>query len=160
MKFSTFIELVLILSVFCLIILTGCGGNNGTSTPYGSPVSPLVSPVYNSPLPSPEVKHFEINEPLLFGATEITGSGPPNIPLHVVDVTAGGQVLGQGIINSDGHFSIKLGEPLGERRIIGIQLATAKDPDTWTDLWSMRGDGARAIPQIGDFFDSVITLSN
>jgi hypothetical protein len=139
-----------------LIALVGCSSKDSVIVTQESPLSPLASPA-SSPLSAPEIKRFNIDKPLSSGAIEVTGSGPAGIPLYVVDITAGGKILGQGVIDSDGHFLIKLGKPLKERHIIGIRLADAKDPSTWTELWSMRGDGARAIPQIGDFFDSVIT---
>ncbi len=67
--------------------------------------------------------------------------------------------MGNGTVDADGYFSIDLATPVPARHIIGIELAVAKDPNTWLDLWALRGEDARVIPQIGDFFDSVLSTS-
>jgi hypothetical protein len=147
-----------LLLVAFVILAVGCNTNDPKLT--DSPLSPLASPFSNSPQPSPPSKsklRFSIDEPVMSGTKEISGKGPSGIPLQVVDITTGGEVLGSGRISADGYFRIKLGKPIKENHIIGIQLATPKDPNTWTDLWAMRGEGARAIPQIGDFFDTVVS---
>jgi hypothetical protein len=170
MKLSRMFLFVLILTV----ALVGCGKDDDEPEPVPaeptaveSPVSPLPSSplpavdsplaAVDSPLPAETMERFSLNKPLRAGATEVSGRGPAGTPLQVVDITSGGEVLGTGVINADGSFVIKLGVPIEANRAIGISLSVGKDPDTWLDLWALRGDGARAIPQIGDFFDSDVS---
>jgi len=173
MKFSRMLIFVLVLAV----ILVGCGKKDkgpepepARPTAATSPLSPIPpgaqsplpagdSPLaaVDSPLPAQTMEHFKLDKPLKAGATEVSGRGPAGTPLQVVDITAGGEVLGTGVINADGSFSIKLGVPIEATRAIGISLSVGKDPNTWVELWALRGEGARAIPQIGDFFDSDVS---
>jgi hypothetical protein len=140
-------------TLLVLAILAGC------CIPIEPPPgeSPL-SPLPESPLSLSTSQRFNINKPIRAGAKEVSGQGPIGIPLQVVDITAGGQVLGTGTIDKNGNFSIKLNTPIEANRSIGIQLATAKDPDTWLDLWALRGEGAKVVPQIGEFFDSTVSI--
>ena len=147
--------------VFLVIVaLVACNKKESEPEPGVSPLSPVVAPAAenDSPLPPPGgAARLRLDKPLLAGANTVTGQGPAEIPLQVVDITAGGEILGGGVIGDDNQFSIDLGVPIPVNHVIGIQLATAKDPDTWLGLWALRGEEARAVPQIGDFFDSAIS---
>jgi hypothetical protein len=101
-----------------------------------------------------------IDKPLVEGATRVTGRGPSGILLQVVDITMGGEVLGTGAIGDDNKFEIKLAVPLSAGRVIGIQLATPREAETWLALWELRGENAKSIPQMGYFFDSAVTVSD
>jgi hypothetical protein len=170
MKFSRMLMIVLVLAT----AIAGCGKKDGEPTPEParptaseSPLSPIPGPGAESPLDSPlaagspiqpmVVEHFKLDKPIKAGALEVSGRGPAGTPLQVVDITGGGEILGTGVIGDDGSFVIKLGVPVEENRVIGISLSVAKDRNTWVDLWALRGEGARAIPQIGDFFDSDVS---
>jgi hypothetical protein len=171
MKFSRMLIIFLVLAA----AIAGCGKKEGEPTPEParptaseSPLSPIPAPGAESPLDSPlaavespiqpkVMEHFKLDKPIKAGATEVSGRGPAGTPLQVVDITGGGEILGTGVIADDGSFIIKLGVPVEANRVIGISLSVAKDPNTWVDLWALRGEGARAIPQIGDFFDSDVS---
>jgi len=161
---KVFFKFFLILIVFAAS--AGCKKPGNEPTPEKSPLSPLAAPTWNSPLgplntdlPAFPGERFRLDTPLIAGTQKVSGQGPVNIPLQVVDITTGGEVMGNGKINDDGHFTISLGIPVPANHVIGIRLATAKDPNTWLSLWALRGENARAIPQIGDFFDTVISSS-
>jgi hypothetical protein len=171
---SSLSSIVLITLALALAALPACSQRKPTASPSSSPEptfeSPL-SPLPASPLPAVEsplaavespiqpkvMEHFKLDKPIKAGATEVSGRGPAGTPLQVVDITGGGEILGTGVIADDGSFIIKLGVPVEANRVIGISLSVAKDPNTWVDLWALRGEGARAIPQIGDFFDSDVS---
>jgi hypothetical protein len=172
MKFSRMLIFVLVLAA----TIAGCGKKDGEPTPEParptaseSPLSPIPAPGSESPLPAsplaaadspiaPQVmEQFKLDKPIKAGAMEVSGRGPAGIPLQAVDITSGGEILGTGVIADDGSFVIKLGVPIEENRVIGISLSVAKDANTWVELWALRGEGARAIPQIGDFFDSDVS---
>ena len=101
--------------------------------------------------------HFRIDLPVLEGATELTGAGPAGTPIQVVDISMNGSVLGNGVIGDDERFAIQLATALEANRIIGIELAIPRDSDTWTQLWELRGENARSIPNLGYYLDSIVT---
>jgi hypothetical protein len=162
----------LILTV--ILATTGCGKKEPEPVPSEPPLeksplslSPLSAPVSDSPLPlptgeptQPNGEKFHLDKPLRAGTKEVTGRGPADIPLQVIDITAGGEILGSGIIDDDGSFAIGLGVPVEANRVIGIRLSVPKDPDTWLGLWALRGENARAIPNVGDFFDTAVSSSD
>ena len=138
------------------ILLTSCG----QLVPSSSPLS-LQSPL-QSPVETPNVDdkvHFKLDTPLIEGMTRVTGQGPSGVPLRVVDITAGGEVIGSGTIGGDSRFEIKLTVPLKACRKIGIELGTAREPGTWFALWELRSENAEAIPQMGYFFDTAVVES-
>ena len=156
------LKLKFLFVLIVLVALVGCKKQEIVPVgPRESPLSPLAVPTPSSPLPTPTPGsvRFYLDRPVVAGATEMSGRGPVGIPLEVVDITTGGEVLGSGVIDADGRFSIALAVPVQANRAIGIRLATAKDPDTWLNLWALRGEKARAIPQVGDFFDTVVSSS-
>jgi hypothetical protein len=150
-------------ALICLLaaLSTACGDGTATQAPAQTPTSessPLVSPL-TSPLlvetPVPSVR-FSVDKPLTADDTQVTGQGPAGVPLLLVNISAGGKELGSATIGEDNRFAFNLVDPLPAGHVIGIRLAVPKDPNTWFDLWAARGDGAKAIPQIGDFFDSAM----
>lgn len=158
MKFR-FLLILMLLAAF-----TSCRKQESQPGPeaspsFASPLSPLTAPVLDSPLPTPSDNRFHLDRPIAAGATAVSGRGPAGIPLQVVNITDGGEILGNGVIDDDGHFAIGLGVPVPPHRVIGIRLDGPKDPDTWLDLWALRGEDARFIPQAGEFFDTVISAN-
>lgn len=146
-------KLLAFFSMMAIILLSACHG----PAPSSSPII-LQSPLY-SPLLTPATNdvHFALDVPLLQGMNYVTGWGPAGIRLQVVDITEGGEVIGSGIIGDDNKFKIDLANPLKHGRMICIELATPRDPETWLALWELRGENARAIPQMGYYFDCAIT---
>jgi len=94
-------------------------------------------------------------DPVYAGDMSVSGEGPVGIILQVMDITFI-EILGSGVIQEDNHFKINLANPITAGHLIGIQLGTQKDPETWLDLWDLKGERARSIPNIGYFFDSQI----
>jgi hypothetical protein len=103
-----------------------------------------------------EVVPFKLNKPIVEGATEVTGTGPPNIPILLEDISFNGLILGQTVIREDGTFTFEV-EPLEKAHRLGLatdDLTNTKwsegnfeDPGFW-------GDEARNIPNIGFFYDT------
>lgn len=125
--------------------------------PNSSPLSPLKLSV-ESPVKMPDTNkvRFKLDKPLIEGMTIVTGQGPKGVLLQVVDVTAGGDVLGSSAINDNGRFRIELRAPLRAGHKVGIELATPREAETWLMLWELRGEDAEAIPQMGYFFDTAV----
>jgi hypothetical protein len=161
LKYLNQIILVLIVTV----LTYGCEPketNPETSIQNAYP-SPIIeeSIVPQDPYPSPinendsSTVKFRLNS-IFEEDTKVTGLGPNGTPIEVVDITFN-EVIGSGVITEENSFSIELARPIVATRVIGIRLSIPKDADTWLDLWELRGENARSIPNLGYFFDSVIS---
>jgi hypothetical protein len=112
--------------------------------------SPLSAPT------SPEIIPFQLDKPILAGATVVTGRGPAGVPILLQDVTFAGPVLASGEIDQNGRFELTLGEPLEARHRIGVTISdlsgTSFEITQFTAEYN--GDGALNVPQIGFYFDT------
>lgn len=116
-------------------------------------VSPLAAP---APTPIPLVK-FELERPLKPGVEEISGSGPPNLPIVIIDITGGGDRLAEGLTDDDGNFTLELEAPLLASRRIGLtigDLAGSGLTYEHFDNPGFYGDDAMMVPRIGIFYDT------
>ena len=51
---------------------------------------------------------FQLNKPIFEGATEITGVGLAGVPIMIEYLTFMGEILGRGVIDEDGSFTISV----------------------------------------------------
>ncbi|MGC9396935.1 MAG: hypothetical protein ACP5J4_18980 [Anaerolineae bacterium] len=129
-------------------------------------VSPLDSPIIasSSVLPTPKavsqpattdgsIIKFNIDEPLVAGASQVTGVGPADLSISLVDVTVGYEVLGSGKVNREGRFDIKVTPALMSGHRIGI---LAEMPLSSTEFQKYAGDGKHFTAQGGWVLESVI----
>jgi hypothetical protein len=135
-----------IILVVGAVLLVSCGGK--TSPDLSPLASPLASPLHNSatsPLPAQaEVPVFTIDEPLKQGQTTVTGTGPADVPIRIVDVTYMGEELGAGVVDQDDRFSVSVAAlPAGHR--VGIMLGDVPNRDRAQALQQ----SGRDIPMIG-----------
>lgn len=149
---------LVVLATIPILLLGGCSLPTEQVPPTKAPTETTTgdSPLLLSPIspPAAEQIHFRIETPLLAGATTISGQGPAGTPIEVVDITVAGEVIGTGTIGDDRRFVVSLVRPLQAGHMIGITLATAREAETWPGLWELRGENARAIPQLGYYFDT------
>jgi hypothetical protein len=127
---------------------------------YPQPEQP-AGEAYPAPVIQPtaqlDVVPFRINKPIQAGATEVSGTGPPGLPIVIADVNFMGEILGEGEIGADGTFAIKLGIPLEVDHRIGIALN-----DLTGTLWESNdfsdpgffGEEYRQVPTVGFFYDT------
>jgi hypothetical protein len=97
-----------------------------------------------------------LDKPIAVGATRVTGRGPEDVPIVLMDITFAGPVLATGEIDGNGEFELMLNEPLEAEHRIGLSLGDLSG-SKWqaADFSSdFNGDEAINIPQIGFFFDS------
>lgn len=162
---KSFLYFVLII----LFFLVSCGPSSSeeTNTPniapsntgYEAPTSPdskaypVPTPVRSYPVPIPvdESKRFTIDEPLKAGSTEITGTGPANIVIKVVNISYVGENLGSGIVAEDGTFHISLSKPVEANHLIGLQLSDQELEPQFLD-----GPDYSNIPMVGLVLAQVI----
>ena len=126
---------ILFCSVLLVLILaiTSCGAKPQTGTPPGSvgstaSVNSAYPAVNTASYPAPVVSGvkqgpvFTIDEPVKVSATEVTGTGPADVPIVLVSVTNMGEVLSSTVIAGDGTFVFKLTAPLAVDTTIGLML--------------------------------------
>jgi hypothetical protein len=122
--------------------------------------SPTIDPENYPPPPPEEVfaePRFRFDLPLNAGNTLVTGQAPPDLALAIADVTLNGAVLGTGVSDRDGRFSIGVQElPDGHR--VGITFAELQAGKTLADMsreyFPHRGEGFMNLPNLGIFFDT------
>jgi hypothetical protein len=126
---------------------------NPTNAPYPLPPSPTMNP--GTPV---KVVPFRINKPVPDGATEVSGTGPADIPITLADITMYGDILSQTTIKSDGTFKFNLSQPIGKGHLIGVALSDLKGTKwvaaNFTDP-GFKGDKPNLVPLVGFFFDTV-----
>jgi hypothetical protein len=152
--------LLVLLSALC--VLGACQSTPElTSTPVGEVTSPVQSMVTTSPLNSPVeparvFESFSIDEPLLVGATQVTGRGPAGLEIVIVDVTLSAQHLGYGRVEYDGRFAIDV-SPLPEAHAIGVMLNEPLEGELQENVQDLWGPGGIDLPMLGSVFASVMT---
>jgi len=171
MKTKTFIFIVAIFG----LLLTGCAVENPTEEITGSsteaypvqgeetsyPVEVFIMPedegypIKESTPFYEQGPEFELSTPILGGDSIVTGTGPANVPIRLVDVTEMGFVLDQTVIESDGTFKFTPEVPLQSGHSIGIQLGDIEgtDLDESDFLYS---ETYYERPLIGILFDLVV----
>jgi hypothetical protein len=155
----------------CLIIaVSGCLQKPESTVPTSPLQSPLdTSMSTDSPLPTgeppetqpgdTEIERFQLNKPIPPGSKKVTGSGPPGVPIVLLDITFGGRLLASGVIGKQGKFELTVEEPLEARHRLGITLGdlsgTKWTPEDLSDE-KLYGDDALSVPQVGFFYDTHI----
>lgn len=171
----------LVLLVLILFLLSAC---NGSSRSIGDeherkvetnqdissvgdeenayPIQPLdqyeksvAYPVEEELLFGQKAPIFTISEPVNDGDFVVTGTGPSDIPLKLINLSQVDLIIGETIISKEGTFVFQLDEPLISGHTIGIQLGdiseTSLNPDDYifSDTYYER-------PYVGILFDIVI----
>lgn len=98
---------------------------------------------------------FELSTPISGGDSVVTGTGPANVPIRLVDVTEMGFVLDQTVIESDGTFTFTPEEPLESGHSIGIQLGDIEGTDLEESDF-LYSETYYERPLIGILFDLVV----
>jgi hypothetical protein len=94
-----------------------------------------------------------LDKPILPGATEVTGVGPPGLVVYLMNITFMGESVGTGSIGADGTFRIPI-MSLEEGNRVGLNADVTTIGLTNDDI--QLGEGALSVPQVGFFFDSVV----
>lgn len=150
--------------VCALVTLTLLLAACGTATP--SPTTPPLANTPSSPEPypapgneptsDPNIHPFRLDTPLLPGATKITGSGTPGVPVLVLDITTMGTLVGEATIQADGTFSMEVA-PLEKEHRLGVTIGNL-DGTQWklSDFENRAyfGENAHLVPQVGFFYDT------
>ncbi|MEA3326181.1 MAG: hypothetical protein U9R53_02600 [Chloroflexota bacterium] len=166
-------------TILCLLIglvfLVSCGSNEPIQDPPSS--EPAAYPVQEGessypvaqttteeetgyPINEAETSYiqgpeFKIDEPVTEGDMIVTGIGPANVPIRLVDVSEVGLILSETLIEPDGVFEFSLEEPLVSSHSIGLQLGDIKDTE-FNESDFLYSDSYYERPLIGVLFDLVV----
>jgi hypothetical protein len=151
----------LILVAMMALVISGC--ESPEPAPTVSPLT-MTSPMElasQSPLPTvsslPEGPRFTIDLPAKAGETVVRGTGGPDVPLAVVNITQMAFELGQGKVGPDGTFEIYLGQSLVAGERVGLMLGDLAG--TGFDMSDFqRGPGYVDMPFIGVVFTSTLVV--
>lgn len=155
----------LLLLAFTVMVAPTSSCVSDEPTAPASPLSPIPS---TSPIET-EIEHtkeldFSLDEPLLEGDTEVSGTGPYDLTITIADITLMGEVLGHGTIGPDGYFEIHVEPPLIANHRIGIMVdAEATDQiteDLLRRLDDAQGQNAITLPRIGRVYDTASVRSS
>lgn len=129
-----------------------------TMEPYPLPTfTPQAIESYPSPEENLESTVFALNTPIKAGDTTVTGLGPSNVAVFLVNVTSMGETLGSATIDNNGTFSITV-PPLPANIQVGISAdleAAGISPSSIA-----QNDGALAVPLVGFYYDTAIVMEN
>lgn len=118
--------------------------------PQGANNAPAGYPPPPTELAIPEGPAFAIDQPIKASQTTITGSGPANVPIRLVNVTRSAEEIGRTVIGADGKFSLAVSNlPAGER--VGIMIGDLAGTG-FDRINFLSGPGYEDIPQMGIFF--------
>jgi len=88
----------------------------------GVPYPPVEAPTQSGP-------EFHINGPVLAGSVQVTGTGPANVTINLIDVSEMGLFLAETTIDSNGQFTFDLSTPLIKSHSIGLQIGNLSNTD-------------------------------
>lgn len=110
------------------------------------------------PAPNASIKQgpeFKINAPVRSTDKQISGTGPANVPIKLLNITQSGATIAESKIGDDGSFTIDVsgGFIAGDR--IAVSLGNTQGTDINPNDF-ISGPGYQDFPFIGVIFDSVL----
>lgn len=134
------------------VLLVSCGSRAGESplpTPgFASPLGGQGSSPVPTPLPA-----ITLDEPIHARDTQVSGSGPPGLPIRLYDVGLTGDELGSGVVGNDGTFAVRLTNPLHAGQRVGLALGDMEGASFSYD--ALRKQAIINLPVIGLLFADV-----
>jgi hypothetical protein len=108
--------------------------------------------------PAEEIVPIKFNLPISSGATTITGTGPKDLPIILVDITFEGAVLGNATIQADHTFKIEV-KALEKGHRIGVTIDELKGT-AWEGYDfsnpNLFGTTPQLVPQQNFYYDTVM----
>ena len=132
-----------------------------SSYPSADSESASLLLAYPPPSESEEFKEprFRFDLPQMENNIVVTGQAFPNMSIAIVDVTFNGIVLGSGVSDAEGRFSITV-EPLLQGHRIGLTFAKLEPGKSFNDMsikyFPHRGEGFMNLPNVGVFLDTTL----
>lgn len=152
-----------IIFVVLSMLLVGCGGTPSPVTPPDSETNPAYpEPAYpepavltdSYPAPTavlPQGPEFTINTPVVASDTAVTGTGAAGVPIRLINLTAGGETIGEATVDADDSFTIDVRGEMQAGDRIGLMLGTIEGTNLNREDF-LRGPGYVDIPLVGIVF--------
>lgn len=107
---------------------------------------------FDSSLRGPD---FYITRPVVAGAMSVSGTGPINVPILLLDISEVDLVLAKTTIDESGIFVFELNEPLIAQHLIGIKLGDISGTD-FNENDFIYNENYYERPYVGILFDLVV----
>lgn len=128
--------------------------SESTAGAYPPPQEPPPTiDAYPAPTEEPDGILLALDRPIPPGSTVVTGEGPPNLLIYIINMTLMGELEGTGLIGEDGKFSVTV-PALEENVRVGV--TTENGLGGLPDVNIRSGEGGFSVPQVGYFYDSVV----
>lgn len=125
------------------------------STAYSASISESAYPLTINDGEMTQGPEFNINEPVKNGDSIVNGVGPTSVPIILINLSQIDLVIGETVIDENGHFQFELENKLTSGEVLGIQLGdianTGLNPNDF-----VYNDNYFNRPYIGILFDIVI----
>ncbi len=112
-------------------------------------------PIIEATFDLPKGPEFHIDRPVSSTDFSVTGTGPANVPIILVNVSKVGDVLADTIINEQGTFVFQLDQALIAGHTIGIQLGNIEGTEFEEDQF-VYSETYFDRPYVGILFDLVV----
>jgi hypothetical protein len=139
-------------SVTTPVVGTATSGYPAPAEAYPAPAAGGYPAPASTLQPGPD---FTLNTPVKSADAEVSGSGPPGVPIKLIDISSGGETIAENTIGSDGTFKFDVSGKLVAGNSIALKLGsvegTGLDPNRF-----LSGPGYSDMPFVGTIFDSTI----
>ena len=98
---------------------------------------------------------FAISLPVAAGDMTVSGTGPSNVPILLLDLSEVDLVLGETTIDETGNFVFELNDPLISQHLIGIKLGDISGTE-FSETDFIYNENYSERPYVGIMFDLVV----
>lgn len=159
----------LLISLILVVLLCGCSETKEVQTTTGYPAdeeSGYPTTDYSIPADAgypvedplegyTQGPEFHINLPVIGGDLTVSGTGPADVPIVLVDVSEMALLLGETTIESNGTFSFRLETPVTSGHTIGLMLGDIEGTE-FNESDFLYSETYYERPLIGVLFDMVV----
>lgn len=124
--------------------------------PQGAYPAPSAAAESAYPAPTsdlPEGPKFTINTPLKAADGQVSGSGPADVPIRVINITQGADPIADVTIGADGSFKADVAGKINAGDRIGLTLGNTSGTK-FNQTSFLRGPGYEDLPMVGIVFVS------
>jgi hypothetical protein len=139
-------------------VTTPVAGTATSAYPVPAEAYPGPAAAGGYPAPAPTLQpgpDFTLNTPVKAADAEVSGSGPPGVPIKLIDISNSGETIAENTIGSDGTFKFDVSGKLVAGNSIALKLGsvegTGLDPNSF-----LSGPGYSDMPFVGTIFDSTV----